>query len=198
MRDKKDFFSKDSSLILVELFQSLLLVNKRDQFFSWLQGSFQSLLPREILLCAVSRRNRSKLYFEKFSSARYFNEHNLQLVTDESDGIVTSLLECWNRNYKPVLIGNLLKVKETGSYLIPFELSSESLLKNELLNVIAHGVADNHVDVVSFFNFSSVKGELSSRQAYILELFVPHLHSALTRVLKDTGGLNKKTDVELS
>jgi len=85
-------------LIFVELLESLLYLPKREQFFSWRQGgTFQTLFPHEILICAVADKNRSQLYFNSFSSTWYFKDHYLNIVTNKNDCPIISLIESWKK-----------------------------------------------------------------------------------------------------
>ena len=64
IRNIGDLSAEESSLF-IELFESSLRIYKREHFFSWLQGCFQSLLPHEVLLCAIRLENEDELHFER-------------------------------------------------------------------------------------------------------------------------------------
>ena len=187
--EKEDFLSKEDSELIIELIEALLHVNKREQFFGWLQGSFQSLLPHEILICGARSKNRSQLHFLNFSSTRYFGDYHLKMVTNEDNGILIRLIKDWKINNRPILIGSNLKEKKSGFYRVPFEVGLELLRETELINIAAHGLLDNDGDVVTFFSFCRIPGEINPRYAYLLELLVPQIHSAFLRVFRDGGNL---------
>ncbi len=178
-------FTEEESKLLIEVLNSSLQVNKREQFFSWLQGSFQSLLPHEILLCAVNIKNQSHLHFESYITTRYMTDQHVKSVTHPDDGIVTRVINAWKKAHRPMLVADGLVLKDTGDYRVPFEEGSEVLRQVELKNIAAHGITNKEGEVVTFFSFSRVNGDLNAKHAYVLELLVPHMHNAFLRVFND-------------
>ena len=175
--------TEEESLLLMSLLEESLSINKREQFFSWLQGSLQSLMPHEVLICGVNIENQSQLHFESFISTRYLNDQHVKSLTSYPDGLVTRMIDAWREVHCPVLVANGLSVKNTGDYRVPFEESKEVLFQSELKNIAAHGVANKEGDVISFFSFSRILLDLSDKQAFVLAILVPHMHNAFLRIL---------------
>ena len=185
----------EEAILFTDVFESSLRVYKRDQFFSWLQGSFQSLLPHEILLCGVRLRNQEYLHFESFASTRYFTEHHISLVTNIRNGLITRVISTWLNNNRPILIADELSVSDLVTYRVPFVEPPLSLRESELKNIAAHGVANREGEVVTFFSFSRISGQLNGRHAYILELLVPHIHTAFLRTLGNHFGRKSQNNL---
>jgi hypothetical protein len=59
--------SIDSELILWNI-QKAVEVRTRSEFFSWLQGTFQSVLTHEVLVCGIARRSAPGLKFDWIGS----------------------------------------------------------------------------------------------------------------------------------
>jgi len=173
----------EESSIFIEVFEASLRIHQREHFFSWLQGSFQYLLPHEVLLCGIRLENESQLHFESFISTRYVTDHHVNLATKKADGLILRAITSWQENHKPVFIADGLGVCNLGVYMVPFVESPGALQEIELKNIAAHGLASKEGDVISFFSFSRMPGQLNAKHAYFLELLVPHMHAALVRIL---------------
>jgi len=172
----------EESGLFIEVFEASLRINQREQLFSWLQGSFQYLFPHEVLLCGIRIQSQHRLHFESFISTRYVTEKHVQLATQTESGLISRAITSWRHNHRPILIADGLSVGDFGIYTVPFTEIPGALQEIELKNIAAHGLANKEGDVLSFFCFSRVPGQLSGRHAYLLELLVPHLHAVLNRI----------------
>jgi len=195
MENSQVVLSKEESTLVVEVLEALLRVIKREQFFAWLQGNFQSLIPHEVLICGHGIKNRSEVHFDSFSSTRYLTEHHVKQVTNPENGLVTRVINAWKKSYCPILVSHDFSVKNLGFYHVPFEENESVLRALELKNLIAHGVYNKEGDLLTFFSFSRIAGGPNAKHAHILELIVPHMHQALLRVLGGTQ-MNLAASVE--
>ncbi|MEI7999474.1 MAG: XrtB/PEP-CTERM-associated transcriptional regulator EpsA [Candidatus Omnitrophota bacterium] len=195
--------TEEESLLLVSVLEASLYISKRDQFFSWLQGSFQSLIPHEILICGSNLINESELIFESYSTTRYLTSEHIKRATLDSEGIVKRVICAWKKNHRPILISSNLPLCDFDKYCVPFKESEEVLRDSELRNIAAHGLYSKDGNLLTFFSFSRIPGEPCPKHAHILELLVPQLHHLLLRVLgsnhihmsepkKDMQGMLKK------
>ena len=182
MKDIGSLTAEESSLF-IEVFEASLRIHQREHFFSWLQGCFQCLLPHEVLLCGIRLENETQLHFESFISTRYVTEHHVNLATQHADGLISRAIASWQQNHRPIFIADGLSVCDLGTHMVPFVESPGALQEIELKNIAAHGLASKEGEVISFFSFSRMPGELNARHAYFLELLVPHMHAALVRML---------------
>jgi len=195
MANKQSPLSAEESVLLLDVFEESLRVNKREQFFSWLQGSFQSLIPHEVLICGVSLKNQSQLHFESFISTRYLNDQHVRLVTGYESSIVNRVIDAWKKDLRPILVSHALEEVDYGPYRVPFLESEESLNQLEIRNIAAHGVSNKDGDVITFFSFSRISGEPNARHAYILQLLVPQMHHAFLRVMNNISkSINKPAE----
>ncbi|MEZ0317560.1 MAG: XrtB/PEP-CTERM-associated transcriptional regulator EpsA [Methylophilaceae bacterium] len=177
-----DGLTSEESGIFIEVFEASLRINQREQLFSWLQGCFQYLFPHEVLICGIHLKNENHLHFESFISTRYVTEQHVSLATGH-EGLISRVIAAWKRNHRPILIADGLSPGEFGSYTVPFVERPGALQEIELKNIAAHGLATKEGDVLTFFCFSRVPGQLSARHVYLLELLVPHLHAVLIRIV---------------
>jgi hypothetical protein len=146
-------FTEEESKLLLEIISSSLDINNRVQFFRWLQGSFQSLIPHEILLCAVNIKNQPQLYFESFISTRYMSDEHVKSVTSPLDGIIQRVINSWEKVNRPIFVADGLNLKDAGNFIVPFEESAKVLNQIELKNIMGHGVANKEGDVITFLVF---------------------------------------------
>lgn len=188
MKKNTEGLTLEESTLFIEVFEASLRIHQREHFFLWLQGAFQCLLPHEVLVCGMRLENEKQLHFESFSSTRYVTDAHVNLATKHADGIISRAISAWQQVHRPVFIANGLSVRDLGIYVVPFVESPDALKNIELKNIAAHGVASKEGEVISFFSFSRVPGELNAKHAYILELLVPHMHAALVRLLSAQYG----------
>jgi transcriptional regulator EpsA len=197
MANDQSALTEEESVLLLDVFEESLRVYKREQFFSWLQGSLQCLIPHEVLICGVSLKSQSHLHFESFITTRYVNDQHVRNVTGYENGIVSRVIDAWKKDLRPILVSHTLDQVDFGSYRVPFTESEESLMQLEIRNIAAHGVSNKEGDVMTFFSFSRIAGEPSPRHAYILELLVPQMHHAFLRVMNDRGrAMNKPAETD--
>ncbi len=197
MENNQSVLSEEESVLLLDVFEESLRVYKREQFFSWLQGSLQCLIPHEVLICGVSLKNQSQLHFESFISTRYVNDQHVRFATGYEGGIVTRVIDAWKKDLRPILVSHTLDEIDYGPYRVPFVESEETLKQLEIRNIAAHGVSNKEGEVVTFFSFSRIAGEPNPRHAYILQLLVPQMHHAFLRVMNDRRkSMNKPAEIE--
>lgn len=175
------------SEVFTEIITESLRITQRKHLFSWLQGSFQALLGHEIMVCAIRAADSETYYFDNYTSTRYFTNENFQEATKSEKSMLRRVMIAWKNSAAPILVAPHLLMGDYGAYAVPFNEDAAALRQAELVNIVAHGMSDNDGNLATFFCFSRVTGEIGSTHAYILELLVPHLHCALTRVMSNTG-----------
>ncbi len=171
----------EQSTLILEVIDASLRITRRDQFFSWLQGACQYLIPHEVLMCGFRVDGEENLHYESFISTRYVNEELVKRVTENKDGIVNRALVAWNADKRPILVADGLAAGDHGNYVVPFVETPEHLREIELKNLAAHGLQMKDGSVSSFFCFSRIIDKPNANHAYLLELLVPHLHAILMR-----------------
>jgi transcriptional regulator EpsA len=166
----------------MEIVSASLDVTRRTHLFSWLQGSFQALVPHEIMVCGIRTGEGEHIQFDHFSSTRYFTDQHLEEATRPNDGVIWRAMAAWSRSHKPIFLADGLAKGEFSLHSVPFVEPEGALQKAELKNIIAYGV-NGHAGVSSFFCFSRVNALLDTQCAYILQLLIPHLHVMLSRMM---------------
>jgi len=162
--------------------EASLRVFRLHHFFLWTQGEMQGLLPHEILLFGMTRSNGSRIAFQKFASTRYFRDNHFAELCRPGDGLMDKLMAHWHRTGSPYMLGRAAGGEARGD---PTWL--EIAERNELRNVVAHGLRSGDGRVSSFFCFSRVDAEFGPRLAFLMRLLTPHLHETLARVLMEEG-----------
>jgi transcriptional regulator EpsA len=155
---------------------SFAVVN-RQRFFVWTQSSVQSLIPHEILLCAIKEPASGSLKIHRFTSSRYFRDREFEAVSDPVAGIFPAVL-------------TLSRTQRQSTVLCPPAVLSDVHVQlcdlvqtNELKNLAAHLVFGVTGQVDAIYGLSRIGGTLGPRTASLLELIAPYLHRAFLCVL---------------
>jgi transcriptional regulator EpsA len=152
---------------------SAVEVQRRNQMFRWLEGEFQTVLPHRLLVCTLVDGEGNPLMIDRFSSSPIPNEV-LQEICAEGNGLISDLGETWfNSGARPLVL-----VPSSERY-VPF---NSELTRLGLRACAVHGVLDHNKAAGSQFYFFGVPTDRPSHVAYLLELLVPYLHTALIRV----------------
>lgn len=146
-------------------------VRQRHQFFRWVHGPVQSLIPHEILLCGISD-DSGYLLHERFSACRYFRDEHFARTTQPDRGLIAELAESWRRSGEPCLLQ-----PESG------DAWHGRLVDLELKNVAFHGMNWINGRIKGYASFSRVRAPFDARLALYMEILLPHLLSTLARVL---------------
>lgn len=167
---------------LAYIIETSLRVQQRSHFFSWVQGPLQTLIPHEILICALRLSSDSDMYTERFSATRYFRDEHFQTVCKPVDGLLAHMVARWDISGQPCM----LPVAE----VVPGITSCEShwagqLHTLELCNVAAHGVRAADGGVKAFFSFSRVSAPLGIQIAHSLRILVPCIFTTFSRMLAE-------------
>ena len=152
---------------------SAVEVRRRNQMFRWLEGEFQTVLPHRLLVCTLVDGEGNPLVIDRFSSAPIPNEV-LQEICAEGNGLISDLGETWfNSGARPLVL------LPSSERYVPF---NSELTRLGLRACAVHGVLDHNKAAGSQFYFFGVPTDRPSHVAYLLELLVPYLHTALIRV----------------
>ena len=152
-----------------------LATRARHQFFSWTQGTLQSLIEHQVLICALRNGGPALLHVDSFSMIPEELAHFNELFRQDAI-LVPHLIKTWEENQCQVVVcetGN-------GGQFAGSALARE-LTRLGAQQIIAHGTHDTAGQLASFFTFACRPGAVGLRQAYYMELLVPFLHSAWVR-----------------
>jgi transcriptional regulator EpsA len=152
-----------------------LRIRARHQFFAWTQGTLQSLVEHQLLICALHSEAPARFHVDSFSTVPVEPTHFSELFRQDVF-LVPHLIKSWEENHSQVInceAGN-------GGQFAGSALARE-LTRLGASHIVAHGTHDANGQLTSFFTFACRPGSIGPRQAYYVELLVPLLHSAWVR-----------------
>ena len=156
-----------------------LRVHAPHQLFNWSQGSLQSLVRHELLICVTRKGEPASLHFETHTTAPIdlarFNEMQRQ-----DSALVPHIVKAWEENHRKPLTCD---VREGSDFAA--SATARELIRIEATAMIAHGTHDAHARLTSFFIFACRPEPAVHKQAYLIELLVPFLHTAWMRTQID-------------
>ena len=151
-----------------------LRVYGRAQFFSWTQGLLQSLLPHEVLVCALRCAESRSMRADGLGMAPQSAALGELFVRDAA--AAPALLGEWReRGCQP-----LACAARPGEALCGGEFARE-LQRVGASELIAHGTCDGDGQTGSFFVFCCRPGTAGAMQRYLVQLVLPALHAAWLR-----------------
>lgn len=162
---------------LFRIIDSSTTVFLRHQFFLWAQGEVQSLLPHGMMVCVIDEGSGQPVIIEKFSRTS-MDEAKFSELCQPYGGTVFRVMAAWNAGKSQPL---LLCPHDPGN--ITYKSFAKNLQGENLENIAAHGMVDTNGQTRSLYVFTKIPGKLTERHAYFLELLLPYIHTALTRVL---------------
>ena len=161
---------------LLHIIESTLKVQTPSEFLAWTEGELQTLFPHEILICGVGKIDWHSIHIHRYLCAGFPLSY-IEAIRQADHGVLSPIMARWCKERKPQLFQpGKIDTEVDGRWLAIFR-------QHDLRNIAAHGMRDMSSNVASYFNFSRIPGQLTPRHAYLLELLVPHMHVALTRVL---------------
>lgn len=176
MDDPVSLDHHDLQMLLFTIETSIRVV-KRFQFFLWSQGTLQSFLPHDTLICACGDLEAGRYRTEVFSR-EVLNESDEARLTDRGSGLVGRLLEEWlRRGREPFEHGG----DEVGTGVA--RASAAYLRSLGAPSVLAHGCREAEGGQGSFFVLLSQGRRAPAQRLRFIELLMPHLHVALLRTM---------------
>jgi transcriptional regulator EpsA len=162
----------DVQLLLFTIETSIRVV-KRFQFFLWAQGSLQTFLPHETLLCACGDLDRGSYQASVFSRAVLAPEAENRL-TDPKSGLIGRLISDWRDGARePLVRGAGLRSKNSSASLLR-EIGVE--------HTLAHGCREARGEQSTFFALLGLPAAPNDHDVQRIELLMPNLHLALLRI----------------
>jgi len=184
-------FARLDALELESLMVNLdtsLRVHAPHQFFNWTQGSLQSVVRHELLICVMRKSEPGSLHFESYTTAAVelarFNE-----MLRQDSALVPHIVKAWEENHRKPLVCD---IREGSPYAA--SATARELVRIEATGMIAHGTHDAQAKLTSFFIFACRPEPAVHKQAYLVELLVPFVHAAWMRTQIDglTDGTGAK------
>lgn len=160
---------------LLLVIQAGLRVRLRHHFFNWTQGPLQTLLPHDLLICAIAEGGTGGCQVESISCYPQPPQF-LELLQRRNGGLAVRMLQAWDKaGREPILIGE----HATGGALSALEAE---VAEHKLGTLVAHGTSASDGRVGTFFGFCRLRKPAHPQHAFIAELLVPYVHVAWARI----------------
>ncbi len=160
---------------LATTLESALAVTNRPQFYLWVQGALQGFIPHETVYCAFGDIEKMQFKFEAFSRvARKPASEGADPVTE----LLPRIVDDWLRHGQQPRLYCATHAEQVGRRQLISDMK-----KLHLGSASAHGPAEVHGHLGSFFVFTGLQQSPGAREAHLLQLLMPYLHMALYRVL---------------
>jgi transcriptional regulator EpsA len=164
----------DVQLLLFTIETSIRVV-KRFQFFLWAQGSLQTFLPHETLLCASGDFQRGDFRASVFSRSVLSPDVEAKL-THPTEGLIARLIDEWRNGAREPL------ARSAG--VRSRDVSSPMLRALGIEHALAHGCREARGDQCTFFALLGLPAAPTADDARHMELLMPNLHLALLRIVE--------------
>jgi len=165
-----------SAEAVMRLLEASAQVHRRHQFFGWVQGHLNDLLPQAVLVCGVYQRSRRGLQFDLFNSVVLAPGLVSELCDERSD-LLRGAVDAW------VAQQGRAVALDAASMACAAD-RRQALVDAGLATLLAHGVArpQRPAEVESFFVFGKPGYRVRPRDLNSLELLLPCLHATYLRV----------------
>lgn len=168
--------SKLEQEYLLRIIESAVHVRDLRQFFLWTQGQLQALLPHRLMVCLHFDASDTLLRLECLHGT-VLDDTAMKRLCDPREGLAPRIARHWRDGAR------LPAVSDRGfgaaqSALARFQPEIE---QGGYDNLVVHG-SGRLLGGDSVFALFGLPLRPGSRQAYFLELLLPHLHMALLRL----------------
>ncbi|HTS53283.1 MAG TPA: XrtB/PEP-CTERM-associated transcriptional regulator EpsA [Burkholderiales bacterium] len=178
------FGGRDAEMMLANS-ETAIEIRTRAKFFSWVQGTFQSVLAHEVLVCGLAHASSRRLKFEWFGSFPLAEKKFAELCRPDG-GLLHSLVRMWQQGgWSTVRLG---AAPEIGSPPETERLLNE-IREFDLSNALADGFAGPDGQPCSFFVFFKMPTLPCARTAHVLQIWLPYLYAAWLRVVSEEAAL---------
>lgn len=170
-------FANDSALI--QLLESLDLIESADQLRHWVDNDLQTVLPHGAFICGAGQIHKKGLAPVALIGS-HFPQSYLNILK-RTDGLFLSpTIKNWLRS------GEAQVMDIEWPMLTPVDATWLAHFKaSGLRNIAAHGVVDYAHRHVSYFSFHQIPRPWDATQIrQHLKILVPHLHTVLLRILR--------------
>lgn len=174
------------SLALIDVIETLSMATTSEQLFACTAGPLRELFPHQSMLCAVGSIAPDHVQIYQILANNFPQGYVEELTA--APVINSPLINTWLSTREPQLF-------EVAAYDGPADNVWVNRFKRyDLRSVVAHGVADMHGIVSSYFGFYRIPEKLGERHSHLMKLLVPHLHVALVRIitLAEQSGIKKE------
>lgn len=155
-------------------------------FSLYVYPKLKKILPHKQFACGLGGKSNRRI--EHIVNVNFPDDYLKRTITPNGQ-LRSPVVKDWSEITRPVFYERtaLTTKKIDSEWLKAFN-------DYGMHNMVGHGMADIGLRAASYFGFSDFKA-WDQRQAYLMELIVPHLHIALTTIFKRN---NPKLETSLS
>ena len=166
-----------NDISLIELVESLEQVNTGKAMLSWVREDLGKILRHGAFICGMGRIHRAGVAPVKFFSSNFPADYLPTLK--QADGLYRSAaIQRW------LASGEVLLLEPAGASGADFDYAwLDHFRASGLQNIAAHGIYDFSRQHASYFSFHQIPERLGERHRGLLKILVPHMHTALLRIL---------------
>src|SRR4051812_5637705 len=169
-------------LALLAVLDRLVHVNDVDQFLDWIDFDLKPVFPHETFICGIADI-REKPAVVRRLVYRNFPIEFFDQFRQQNGLIFVPCMGRWTRVGEPQFF-------DPDSRTDVDPKSIEQFRRYSLRNVASHGTKSIDGDDATYFSFVNMPGKLGLRHAYLLKFLVPHMHTALLRIISTAPPCN--------
>src|SRR6267378_2265630 len=184
-----DPFDQESVMLNLD---ASLRIRARHQFFGWTQGTLQSLVEHQLLICALQNEAPTRFYVDSFSTVPVEPTHFSELFRQDVF-LVPHLIKSWEENHNQVITfeaGN-------GDQFAGSALARE-LTRLGASHIVAHGTHDATGQVTGFLTPREreilewiYRGKSNIEVGMILKISPLTAKNHVQKILRKLGVLNR-------
>jgi len=179
--------SMASRLEVFSIFEACVKLRTEGEFKDILKKT-SALIGQEMTACGIGVGDVGSMKAVSSVNAG-FPANFLAAIVDSSGRVTSPLFRRWEESQSP----QSLDFKENPGF---YNLNGiDPYLDFSLRNVISHGVLDCSQRYATYFGFAQIPERISSHHSNLIEVLVPHLHVAYTRLISVKKSLLSTTDL---
>lgn len=162
--------------MLAAIAEACLDIRTQPEFESWINGPVKQFFPHEMMVCAIGQ-----LAGEEIRIRQLFGVNSPSACLDRFERITNCqdrrIVQRWLSQYR----AQVINVAEEKEVLSPAE--RRNVVQTGVRNIASFGCLDAGGQTGTYFSFADIPGTLTSRHAFKLEVLLPYLHQAVTRIV---------------
>lgn len=162
--------------MLTAVAEACLDIRTHAEFEDWISGPVKHFFPHEMMVCAIGQ-----LAGEEIRIRWLFGVNSSPVCLDRFERITNCqdrrIVQRWLSQYR----AQIINVGDENDMLSPAE--RRNVIQTGVRNIASFGCLDAGGQSGVYFSFADIPGTLTSRHAFKLELLLPYLHQAVTRIV---------------
>lgn len=162
--------------MLAAIAEACLDIRTHIEFEAWINGPVKQFFPHEMMVCAIGQ-----LFGEEIRIRHLFGVNSPSACLDRFERITNCqdrrIVQRWLSQYR----AQVINVSDDTTLLSRAEL--HNVVQTGVRNIASFGCLDAGGQGGTYFSFADIPGTLTSRHAFKLELLLPYLHQAVTRIV---------------